>query len=150
MKILIPYDGSLTSRDTLKMGIAKAAERCAEVVVLHLFNVGMFMDYNAGPAAIERARAEAAAHVEDAKRIIKEHSNGVRTSIFTGDGDPDEAIMEFAETNRIDVILCPATLKSAMNRYRNVLKKQGKESKEICVFDETERLRSGTAKVFYS
>jgi nucleotide-binding universal stress UspA family protein len=147
MKILIPYDGSLTSRDTLKKGIEKAGERCAEIVVLHLFNAGMYMDYNAGPAAIERARAEAAGHVKDAKRILNEHGGGVRASIFTGEGDLDEAIMEFAETNRIDVILCPATLRSAMNRYRKALKKQGKET---CVFDEIEGLRSGTAEVLYS
>jgi nucleotide-binding universal stress UspA family protein len=147
MKILVPYDGSLNSKDTLKKGIEKAGERGAELVVLHLFNAGMFMDYNAGPAAIERARAESAGHVEDAKGLLSELGSGVRSSIFTGEGDLDEVIMEFAEANRIDVVLCPTTLRSTINRYRKILKKQGKESKESYVFDEIEGLRSRTAEV---
>jgi hypothetical protein len=147
MKILVPYDGSLNSRDTLKKGIEKAGERGAELVVLHLFNAGMFMDYDVSPAAIERARVESAGHAEVAKGILNELGGGVRSSIFTGDGDLDETIMEFAETNNIDVILCPAMLKSVMNRYRKALKKAGKESKETCVFEEIEGLRSGTAVV---
>jgi len=150
MKILVPYDGSLTSRETLIKGIEKAGERGAELVVLHLFNTGMFMDYDAGPAAIDHARAESAAHVADARGILNELGGGVRSSIFTGEGDLDEAIMEFAETNRIDVILCPATLRSVINRYRKGLKKQGRESKETGVFDEIEGLRSRTAEVLSS
>ncbi|MDH4029116.1 MAG: universal stress protein, partial [Nitrospirota bacterium] len=121
MKILVPYDGSLNSRDTLKKGIETAGERGAELVVLHLFNAGMFMDYNVGPAAVERARAESAGHVEAARGILNELGGGVRSSIYTGEGDLDEAIIEFAETNRVDVILCPATLRSTMNRYRKAL-----------------------------
>jgi nucleotide-binding universal stress UspA family protein len=147
MKILVPYDGSLNSRETLKKGIEKAGERGAELVVLHLFNTGMFMDYNAGPAATDRARAESEEHVKDAKGILNELGGGVRSSIFTGEGDLDEAIIEFAETNRIDVILCPATLRSTMYRYRKALKKQGKETKETYLFDEIEGLRSRTAEV---
>ena len=57
MKILMIYDGTLQSKTALTYGIGKVRERGGELIVLQVFQSSLFVDYDAGPMAEERARA---------------------------------------------------------------------------------------------
>ena len=57
MKILTIYDGTLQSKTALTYGINKVRERGGELIVLQVFQSSLFVDYDAGPMAEERAGA---------------------------------------------------------------------------------------------
>jgi hypothetical protein len=117
MKIMVAYDGTLQAKEALVYGMKKAQEKGGEVVALHVFNKPLFVDYDAVPGAESLARAEAARFVEEAKTIIREKSAGVKTSLFSTDGNPAEAVMTFAREEKVDVLLCPPAFRSIAAKY---------------------------------
>ncbi|HLB24838.1 MAG TPA: universal stress protein, partial [Nitrospirota bacterium] len=58
MKMLVAYDGTLQSKEALNFGIAKAKETGAALSVLHVFDRGMFIDYDGGLPALNAARKQ--------------------------------------------------------------------------------------------
>jgi cytosine/adenosine deaminase-related metal-dependent hydrolase len=120
MKIMVAYDGTLQAKEALVYGMDKARENNGEVVALHVFNNGMFVDYDVLDAE-SMARSESARFVEEARAIIREKANGVRASLFTTEGDPEEAVISFAKERRADVLLCPPKFKGIINKYRKAL-----------------------------
>ncbi len=116
MKVLSIYDGTLQSKTVLRYGINKAREKSGELIVLHVFQSSLFIDYGAGPKAEELARAEARGHIVDAENIIRETGAGVPVRIMTEEGDPEEELLRVAEAEHADLIL-------ATPRYKAIIKK---------------------------
>ncbi len=121
MKIMVAYDGTLQAKEALNYGIEKAKEKGGEVVALHVFNSGLFWDYDATPKAMDAARAESARFIDEAKSIIREKGAGVRASLFSTDGDPEDAVLSFARSENADVLLCPPTYAGIVAKYRKTL-----------------------------
>lgn len=135
MKIMVAYDGTLQSKDALVYGLEKAREKGGEVVALHVFNNGLFMDYDVMDAEAV-ARRDAAKHVEEAKALIREKSNGVRASLFSTEGNPEEEIVNFAKDKKADLLLCPPAFKGIIRKFQNALAaaELGGSAKDIAVF----------------
>lgn len=118
MKILVAYDGTLHARNALAYGIQKAKEVSGEVILLQVFDAGLFVDYDGGPGAEEMARAEAARHLEDARTLISETAAGIPVQVFSEDGNTEEEILGFAVSERVDLVLAPPRYKSLMQKAR--------------------------------
>ncbi len=112
MKILVAYDGSINSKTALRYGIQKAKDANGEIVVVHVFNSGMFVGYDASPRAEQMARIESARYVEDARRILEEAAHGISSRIIVEEGNPAEEMLRLAISERGDMILCPPAYKS--------------------------------------
>ena len=121
MKIMVAYDGTLQAKEALVHGMNRARQKGGEVVALHVFNSGQFVDYDATPDAEQLARAEAARCIADAKQIIKEQGAGVKASLYSTDGNPDQEVLSFAKAEKVDVLLCPPRFKKVINKYRMAL-----------------------------
>ena len=121
MKIMVAYDGTMQAKEALVYGMDKAREKGGEVVALHVFNSKLFIDYDAHVDAEALARKESARFVEEAKALIREKSNGIRASLFTTEGNPDEEVVRFARENTVDVLLCPPRFKSIIKNYQKAL-----------------------------
>ena len=115
MKILTLYDGTLQSKTALHYGINKAREKGGEVVVLHVFQSSLFIDYGAGPGAEELARTEWAQHARDAKKIIDDEGSGVLIRLQAEEGEPEQELLRCAIAEHPDLIL-------ATPRYKGVAK----------------------------
>ena len=120
MKIMVAYDGTLQAKEALVYGMDKAREKGGEVVALHVFDNGMFLDYDVMDAEAI-ARRDAARFVEEARILIREKADGVRASLFTTEGDPEEAMISFAKERRADVLLCPPSFKGIISKYQKAL-----------------------------
>jgi len=121
MKIMVAYDGTLQAKEALAYGIEKARAKGGEVVALHVFNSPLFVDYDATVNAQGAARAEAAKFVEEAKAIIREKGKGVKASLFTSEGNPEEEVISFAKAEQVDVLLCPPKFKTIIGKYQKTL-----------------------------
>lgn len=111
MKALVAYDGSLNSKTALKYGLQKMNKLGGEVVVLHVFNRSMFIDYDGGPGAERMARIESARHIEDARRILEEAGN-TASRIMVEEGSPRDEIVRIARAENVDIIYCPPAYRS--------------------------------------
>lgn len=116
MKILTIYDGTIQSKTALRYGINKAREKGGEILVLHVFQSSLFIDYDAGPRAEEVARAEVKRHLQDAENMIRESGQDVSVKIMSVEGDPAEEALRISETEHAELIL-------SSPRYRAILKK---------------------------
>ncbi len=121
MKIMVAYDGTLQAKEALAYGIYKAREKGGEVVALQVFNSSLFVDYDATIDTKSLAQAEAARHIEEAKSIIREKGIGVKTSIYSTEGNPSEEIINFAKSEKVDVLLCPPRFTKIIGKYQRVL-----------------------------
>ncbi len=116
MKILVAYDGSINSKTALRYGILRTKEAGGEIIVLHVFNSGMFVGYDSSPKAEKMARIESARYVEDARRILEEAAGGIPGRIIVEEGDPSEEILRLAVSEKIDMIFSPPSFKSITKR----------------------------------
>ncbi len=105
MKILTLYDGTIQSKTALQYGIEKVKEKGGELIVLHVFQNSLFIDYDAGPKAEEMARAEAKRHLLDAENIIREAGKSVPVHLVTEEGDPVQEALRIAAAERPELIL---------------------------------------------
>jgi nucleotide-binding universal stress UspA family protein len=115
MKILTIYDGTLQTKMALHYGINKAREKNGEVVVLHVFQSSLFIDYGAGPKAEELARTEWAKYAGDAEKIIVEEGSGVSIRLQAAEGEPEQELLKCAMSEHPDLIL-------ATPRYKGITK----------------------------
>ncbi len=134
MKIMVAYDGTLQAKEALLYGLDKAREKGGEVMALHVFNNGLFVDYDVMDAEAV-ARRESARFVEEARQIIREKANGVRASLFTTEGDPEEAMISFAREKHADLLLCPPSFSSIIGKYQTALNaaELGSHAKDVVV-----------------
>jgi len=112
VKILVAYDGSFQSKNALRYGIEKAEEKGGEVISLHVFNSNMFIDYDAGPGAVETARREFYRHVKDAERLIGEIGGQIQVNSVVAEGNPEEAILRYAKSENVGLVLATPAYKS--------------------------------------
>src|SRR5512146_753345 len=112
MKMLVAYDGTLNSKEALSFGLSKAKETGARLAVLSVFDTGRFVDYGAGPNAVEAARRQWRTGLDEARDIIKKEGKGTDTSVFSSEGDPEEVTLEFAAQEGVDLLLCTERQKS--------------------------------------
>lgn len=111
MKILIAYDGTVHAKTALRYGIRKAREQAGEVLVLHVFDRSVFVDYDAGPKAEAMARDEAMRHLEEAKKLIAGIAQGVAVSVVAEEGNAEDMIPQYAEREQADLVLVPPRFK---------------------------------------
>lgn len=137
MKVLVAYDGTLQAQDALRYGMEKVRDKGGELVALHIFDSGLFAGYDAVPYARELAQREAHAHIENAKKIIKEAGSGINASLYSGEGDPEEAVLEFARTENVDILLCPPKYKSIIRTFKKLMDGRGRKTSESLIIDET-------------
>jgi len=121
MKIMVAYDGTLQAKEALVYGMDKAREKGGEVVALHVFNNGMFVDYDASVDAENLAKAESKRFIEEARTIIREKGVGVKASLYSTEGNPTEEVISFAKAEKVDVLLCPPKFTKIINKYRQAL-----------------------------
>lgn len=109
MKILCLYDGSLHARTALAYARRKAAAAEDEVVVLHVFNPNVYIDYDAGPNAVELGRTESKRYLEDLKSFIAkdEASSPSAVRIVTDERDPADLLSRYADAENPDLVLVP-------------------------------------------
>lgn len=121
MKMLVAYDGTLNSKEALAFGLAKAKETGARLAVLSVFDTGKFMDYGAGPNAVEEARKQWRKGLDDARAIVRSEGRGTDTSIFTSEGDPEDVTLEFAVREGVDLLLCTQGQGSIIKKYTKLM-----------------------------
>ncbi len=147
MKILVAYDGTLQSKEALVYGIEKAKEKNGELTVLHVFNTGVFIDYDATPDAEAMARAESSLFVEQARSIIREKGKGLKTSLVLGEGNPEEEVISYAKAENVDVMLCPPKYKNIIRKYKKILSREARETSESELFDAAKNLKLSVLSV---
>jgi len=118
MKMIVSYDGTLQSKEALRFAICKAREKGADLSVLHVFNSGLFFDYEAGLNAMDFSKRQSRAYLEGAKAIIAVESAGVNVGVYTVEGDPEEELLSFAHLQKADFIVCTPGLKSVIRKYQ--------------------------------
>ena len=118
MKMTVSYDGTLQSKDALRFAIGQAREKGADLSVLHVFNSGLFFDYEAGLNAMDFARRQSKAYLDEAKAIIATEGNGVNVGVYSVEGDPEEELLSFAHSQHADYIVCTPNLKSVIRKYQ--------------------------------
>ena len=121
MKIMVAYDGTLQAKEALVYGMDKAREKGGEVVALHVFNNGMFVDYDASVDAESLARTESKRFIDEARTIIREKGAGVKANLYSTEGNPAEEVISFAKAQKADVLLCPPKFTSIINKYRQTI-----------------------------
>ncbi len=114
MKIVVAYDGTIHAKNALKYGLRKIREKGGEVLLLHVFDGSVFIDYDAGPKAEAVARAEAAQQLEAATKIIHDEAADLSTRVVSVDGDAERAILQFADTEQADLVLVPPKYKAVI------------------------------------
>ena len=112
MKVLVAYDGTLDAKTALRYGLEKVRGNGGELIVLHVFNRNLFIDYDAIPQAEEIARRESSRYIEEAERIIKEEGKGIKASIILDEGNPEKETIECAKAENVDLLLCPPRYKA--------------------------------------
>jgi nucleotide-binding universal stress UspA family protein len=112
MKALIAYDGSLNSKKALEYGIRKVKETGGQLIVLHVFNSGLFIGYDASPNAERMARIESARFVEDARSMLDGTGPGLRSEIVVMEGNPADEVVRYAVAEHVDIIFAPPSGKA--------------------------------------
>jgi len=116
MKILVAYDGSMHAKSALRYGIGKVRDKGGELLAVHVFNSGLFIDYNAGPWALETAKKESAKLSEEARNIIAEAGGSVRARVVELDGHPEEETLSFAAEKGVDLIIATPKQKAMLRK----------------------------------
>src|SRR5512139_3365505 len=113
MKILVAYDGTLQAKKALMYGISKLKREGGEMQVLHVFDSSLFMDYDAGPRAVEMARSESAAQLEEARKIAADGAAGFPVRVLSEEGNFLRKLADQVDADRPDLVLAPPRLKEA-------------------------------------
>ncbi len=107
MKIIVVYDGTVHAKRAFRYGLSRCAEKGGEVVLLSVFDQGLFVDYDAGLAAQDRARQEFMQQVVEAKALAHDEQPRVSVRFITEEGDPDAIAARLAGSEEADLILAP-------------------------------------------
>src|SRR5512145_379797 len=114
MKVLIAYDGTIHAKKALQYGIEKARSTNGSLTVLHVFDRSRFVDYDAGPAAEDAARREAAKHLDEARGSVARSASGIPVQFIAMEGDADAALAGAARKDAYDLVLATPGFKSAV------------------------------------
>ncbi|MHC1727147.1 MAG: universal stress protein [Syntrophobacteraceae bacterium] len=124
MKILVPVDGSIHSMEALKIAADYVKTQGAQVFVISVVPfVGGMEDHEISPARRERTMdriehladdaVKSACDYLDSQKVVTECSKTIVTSISVPD-----AIIDFAEGEKIDLIVIGSRGLSASSRFK--------------------------------
>lgn len=114
-KYLIIHDGTLSAGKLLRYGLERAVRTGSSVMVLSVFPAPLFSGYE-GMYAEARARREYEASLEEVRALLKTFETRIGVSLYTAEGDPEEAIVSTAEAEEVGTIFLTP-------RYRRVQRK---------------------------
>ncbi|NSW87638.1 MAG: universal stress protein [Syntrophobacteraceae bacterium] len=124
MKVLVPVDGSQHSMEALNVAMDFARMKSAEVFVISVVPfIGGMEDHEISPARRERVMEGIEKRAKDAVKLACDtlYAEGVSTScsktIVTSISVPD-AIIDFAETEKIDLIVMGSRGLSVSSRFK--------------------------------
>ena len=139
MKVLLAYDGSLQAKNILREMLQKDRESRNRLIVLHVFNSGLFVGYDAIPGIEEKARRGSSRSIAEARQIILDAGARIYARIVEEDGVPEEEIIRYVETEGIDMLFCPKRFMSLMRR----VKKYPRQEAEVPVASALFRRQEG-------
>lgn len=128
MKVLVAYDGTLHAKTALQYGLDKVRTNGGELVVLHVFNNSLFIDYDATPGAVDLARRESSLCIREAEEIIRQEGNGLKACIILQEGNPESEIIECAKSENVDLLLCPTKYKTVAKTFKRMLNERALET----------------------
>jgi nucleotide-binding universal stress UspA family protein len=140
MRALVIYDGTLQAKEVLRYGLRAVKEKGGDIICLSVVNTPLFIGYDSIAGASEIARRELDKYIEDAKAIIREEGQGVRTKIVVEEGNPEEEIVNYLAERYIDMLIYPPRYNSLIKKYDRFLKENGKIITE-------DRLMAGVAAI---
>ncbi|MDI6763102.1 MAG: universal stress protein [Thermodesulfobacteriota bacterium] len=122
-KILVPLDGSKLGEVAIPYAEALAQVLGAELILFQTFvapiSVGGYERYSVPPAAFkereEQVRASAMDYLDSLGKAFQE--KGMRTLSVVREGSPPDQILEYAETNGIDLIAMSTHGRSGIGRW---------------------------------
>ncbi len=118
-RILLPLDGSALAEQALPHAIAQAERFQAELVLLRVIEPLPRVGGGMSQATFERAEGEmkawAQGYLEDLAASVKEQ--GIPVQVVTMMGHPHKAIVRFAETNQVDLIVISTRGHSGLSRW---------------------------------
>ncbi|GLI33286.1 universal stress protein [Desulforhabdus amnigena] len=124
MKVLVPVDGSVHSLEALKVALDFVKFKNAEISVISVVPfIGGMEDHEISPARRERAMENIGKLADDAvkkacdllsaENVVSSCTRTVVTSVSVPD-----AIIEFAETEKIDLIIMGSRGLSSSTRFK--------------------------------
>ena len=122
-KILIPYDGTTSSKKGFKTGLKIAKDNKATISVITCVEkkstLGFFQS-TSDKKKFERIKTEIMSHVEQLTKEAKKNDVSIKSKIVKSDL-PSDAITEYAKSNDIDLIVISKSKLSTMyeKKYYN-------------------------------
>ena len=117
-RILLPLDGSPLAEQALPHAIAIAERFQAELILLRVL-IPLPKPMATAEAALKRAEKERAVFVREyMERVaadVVEH--GITVEIITNGGRPHLEIIQYAETNQVDLIVICSRGQSGLSRW---------------------------------
>ena len=117
-RILLPLDGSPLAEQALPHAIAIAERFQAELILLRVL-IPLPKPMATAEAALQRAEKERAVFVREyMERVaadVVEH--GITVEIITNGGRPHLEIIQYAETNQVDLIVICSRGQSGLSRW---------------------------------
>jgi nucleotide-binding universal stress UspA family protein len=118
-RILLPLDGSALAEQALPYAVAQAERFQAELVLLRVVEPLPKMGGGMSQTAFDRAEGEVKAwaqgYLEDLAASVKERD--IPVQVVTMKGHPHKAIVQFAEANRVDLIVISTRGHSGPSRW---------------------------------
>ncbi|OQY18686.1 MAG: hypothetical protein B6I34_10370 [Anaerolineaceae bacterium 4572_32.1] len=118
-RIVLPLDGSDLAERALPHAVAQAERFGAELILLRVLEpivpTGTLAPQSANRQAETLTGAWAAEYLERVAAGVREH--GVSVSTVAIEGRPRKKILEFAETNKIDLIVLSTRGRSGPSRW---------------------------------
>lgn len=122
-KILIPYDGTASSKKGFKTGLKIAKDNKSTISVITCVEkkstLGFFQS-TSNKKKFERVKKEIMSHIEQLTKEAKKNNISIKSNIIKSDL-PSEAITKYAKSNSIDLIVISKSKLSTMyeKKYYN-------------------------------
>jgi nucleotide-binding universal stress UspA family protein len=118
-RILLPLDGSALAEQALPYAIAQAERFGAELILLRVFEPiapkNALVPREAARRAEERTKAWTQEYLERVAARVQEH--GIPVQVVTVEGHPRTEIVQFAESNQVDLIVISTRGQSGFSRW---------------------------------
>jgi nucleotide-binding universal stress UspA family protein len=118
-RILLPLDGSALAEQALPYAIAQAEGFDAELILLRVLEPIAPKDSMVPKAAAKQVEeltgAWAREHLERVATRVQEH--GIPVQVITVEGHPHTEIVQFAESNEVDLIVISTRGQSGFSRW---------------------------------
>ncbi len=120
-KVLLPIDGSETSLKAAKYAVRIAKQESAQIICIHAIGTPAYMSkYNYPPLVssfYEEARKAAEEWFEKVREIAKKEGVDVETDTLPEVVSVTDAILSYAEDNKVDIIVIGTRGRTALKRF---------------------------------